>query len=241
MIIDIVVAAIVLISALISFLRGFIRESLTIMGVVGGILAAVFFGGVLTPVIRDLLGANVEDPPKLFDVIPMTIIADGLSYGSIFIVVVISLSVVSHVTADAAQDMGLGPVDRTLGVVFGIVRAVVLLGLLYLPFHLLMEKDTKDSIFEGSKTYIFIEQAADLMAGFLPESENTEKTVKKVEKKSGDTIREKLLDQDLLRTGNKEDEKAKEESGKNDKSSTGYDQKERNQMDDLFKTRELNE
>ena len=43
----------------------------------------------------------------------------------------------------AVNAMGLGPVDRSLGVFFGVARALLLLGLVYLPFHLLLDDDAR--------------------------------------------------------------------------------------------------
>jgi len=233
MIIDIVVGAVVLISALIAFLRGFIREVLTILGVVGGILAAVFFGPDLAPVMRGWLGVSDGDETgKLFDLVPMVIVADVLAYGLVFIIVVIILSVISHFTAGAAKAMGLGPVDRTLGVVFGIVRAVVLLGLLYLPFHLLMDEKTKEDLFSGSKTHIFIEKTADVIAGFLPETEEIEEKAEDVER----DVKKKLMEEDLLQNKDKKDAPDQQELKKSEEQkNTGYEQGEREKMNELFK------
>ena len=89
MIIDLVVGAIALISAIISFLRGFIREVLTIAGVVAGFFAAVFFGPKLSPVFDKWLGVtdDLEGAKKLFDIIPMSIVADVCAYAVVFIFV----------------------------------------------------------------------------------------------------------------------------------------------------------
>lgn len=229
MIIDIVVGVIVLASALISFMRGLIREVLTIAGVVGGILAAVFLGPMLVPTVRDWFGAGEgEEPSKLFDIIPMEIVADATTYGVIFIAVVIVLSVASHFISGAAKAVGLGPIDRTLGVAFGIARALVLLGLVYLPFHLLMDEEKKEEIFADSKTHYFIEKTAGVMAAYLPESEDVEKDIKEG---TDDLIKKKLEEQNLLGTGKKTEtppEEKKLEDG------AGYDDAEREKLDKLF-------
>lgn len=228
MIIDIVVGLIVLASALISFMRGFIREVLTIAGVVGGILAAVFAGPALAPTVRDWFGVTEDSKEKLFDIIPMEIVADITTYGVIFIAVVIVLSVVSHFISGAAKAVGLGPVDRTLGVVFGIARALILLGLVYLPFHLFMKADDKKDFFADSKTHYFIEKTAAVMAAYLPESEDVEKSVKD---EAGDMFKKKLEEQNLL-GGKKDDQPAQEE--KKSEQGAGYDDAEREKLDRLF-------
>ena len=196
MLVDIVVGAVILLSALISFFRGFIREILTIAGVVGGLLAAIVLGTVLAPPMRGWLGAGGEDnTDKLFDIVPMVIVADVLAYGVIFVAVVIALSVLSHFTAGAAKALGLGPVDRTLGVIFGVVRGVVLLGLAYLLPYLLMDQQTKDDLFKGSASYYYLEKTAVAFAHFLPEAGDVEETAKE---RIDDRFREKLREQQIL-------------------------------------------
>ncbi len=233
MIIDIIVGFVVLSSALISFMRGFIREVLTITGVVGGILAAVFVGPGLAPTIRIWFGVgeNVKDgdeAKKLFDIIPMEIVADATTYGLIFISVVIVLSVLSHFISGAAKAVGLGPVDRTLGVIFGVARALILLGLAYLPFHLLMDDKRKEEFFKDSQTHYFVEKISAVMAEYLPESDD-------VKKETDDLIKKKLEDQNLLGRKKKEPEaELKVTPLENDENSEGYDDQQRKKLDQLF-------
>jgi len=249
MIVDIVVAAVVLLSAIISFLRGFIREVLTILGVVGGLVASLFCGPLLAPVFRGWLGVDAEGKAqeKLFDMIPMVIVADVAAYGTVFIVVVIVLSIMSHIIAGAAKAVGLGPVDRTLGVIFGIARAAVLLGLLYLPFHLLMDQETKDEVFAGSRTHIFVEQSSDLIAGFFPESAKIEETAEEVKDEAQEQIRKRLQDQDLLKKDDETPESVPPENVPDrpappvPEKGQGYQDGQREKMDQLFEQPTSNE
>ncbi len=235
MIIDLVVGAVIAISAIISFFRGLIRETLTIAGVAGGGFAAVFFGPSLAPIFRNWLGVVEGEPvQKLFDLVPMTIIANLCAYAVIFIAVVIVISLISHFVSGAVKAMGLGPVDRTLGVVFGIVRAVFLLGLLYLPFHLLMAQDSKDQWFGESRTHIYIEKTATLIASFLPSSKEVTDTADDVV--SGE-IKKKLFENDILHDKNASSIIVEE----TEELDSGYDQKKRDQLNDLIREPVYNE
>jgi membrane protein required for colicin V production len=205
MIFDAIVVVAVFISAVIAFLRGLIRELLTIVGVVGGALAAIFIGPMLLPAINNWLGVT-NDPDhvkKLFDVIPMTVVAGFCSYGLVFIVVVIVLSILSYFLSSGAKALGLGPVDRALGVIFGIARAALLLSLLYLPVYMLTNGKERDqwSLFQGSKTRPFLEQGAAWIAGFMPE--NKEKTIDDKAKEARRELkdsREQLQKMDALKS-----------------------------------------
>lgn len=240
MIIDLVVAAVVIISAIISFLRGFIRETLTIAGVVAGFFAAVFFGPKLSPVFDGWLDvdANPEEIEKLFGLVPMNIVADVCAYATVFIIVVIIVSVISHFTSATAKAMGLGPVDRTLGVIFGIVRALILLSLLYLPFHLLMDEESKAKHFGESKTHYYIEKTATYIATFLPSSEKVKDQVDQTTDKAIDaTLKGKLLENNFLKD---KDAKAVDTAPAK-KTETGYEKDERNELEDLFERPSFNE
>jgi len=97
MIIDIIVVAALLVSAVIAFLRGFIREVLTVLGVVGGLFASIYMGPLLSPGLRNLFaGTGNGEPDKIFGVVPVGMAVDALSYGSIFIIVVLILFRNSH-------------------------------------------------------------------------------------------------------------------------------------------------
>lgn len=230
MIFDITVLAVLLISAMIAFLRGFIREVLTILGVGGGLAASYFGGPVLAPHVRGMLG--VEEgvvPERLFGILPYDILADILAYGLIFIVVVIVLSIMSHLLAETVKTMGMGAIDRSLGVVFGLARGLLLVGLAYLPVHLYIEADSRDSWFSGSKTHFYVEKTSDVMASLLPEG-----AAERLEDETENT-RKKLESIDLLR---KEEEKQDDNtnSAPSNGAGHGYNEESRDAMDRLFET-----
>lgn len=243
MVIDLVVAAITLISGIISFLRGFIREVLTIAGVVAGFFAAVFFGPTLAPLFDKWLGVNDsaiengQEVKKLFDIIPMNIVADVCAYATVFIIVVIIISVISHFTSGAAKAMGLGPVDRTLGFIFGLVRGLLLLSLLYLPFHLLMDQEAKTKYFGDSKTHYYIEKTSKFIAQYLPSSDEVQNKVDNATDQAEETIKDKLLENSILPG----EEGRIEENTPDVKPETGYEQQDRGELEDLFERPSITE
>ncbi len=201
MIFDIVVLAALALSGIIAFFRGLIREVLTVAGVLGGAVAASYGGPVFAPVVRGWFGIiEGEEVPKLFDIVPYTIVADAIAYGSIFVIVVVILSVTSHILSKSAEAMGMGAIDRTLGVFFGVIRGILLLGLLYSPIYLLTEPEQRDTWFESSKTRGYVEFTAEKLVALLPESatEDLEKTIEEKAVKASETAREKLMQLDVL-------------------------------------------
>jgi membrane protein required for colicin V production len=171
LLVDLGVVLVLLMSAGVSFFRGFIREVLTIFGMIGGLMAALTLGGMVRPFVQGWFGITEgKDPGKLFDLIPMSIAADVTAFGGIFLGVFIVLQLVSYFLSGAAHAVGLGPVDRTLGVFFGIARGVLLLGIIYLPFHLILSEEKKEEWLSPAKTYVYLNGISGWLAGFMPES-----------------------------------------------------------------------
>ncbi len=241
MIVDIIVGIILVGSAIISFLRGFIREVLTIFGIVGGMVAAYIGGPLLIPSMSKWLGIKEgEEVPKLFDAIPYDFLANILSYGAVFLGFAIVLSIISHLLSEGASRIGLGALDRTLGVVFGLARGVLVLGLIYLPFMYLASDETRADWFAGSKTHIYLEATAGWIGNFIPKEtiDEIKENAEKVEEANG--TREKLRDLGMLPgEENKEgDDELQQKELKGSEApinkKEGYTEQFRNEMQDLI-------
>ncbi len=111
-ILDGVVIAVVLISALLAMFRGFVREVLSIAAwVAAAILAYLFY--------EDLL-------PFISQYVDNRTIAIGISAAAIFLVSLIIVSLITMKISDYVMDSPVGAVDRLLGFVFGVARGVLL-------------------------------------------------------------------------------------------------------------------
>lgn len=183
--VDIAVVIVLLGSALVAFLRGFIREVLTIFGIFGGVLASYSLGPVFIPTMRTWMGVKEgEEPEKLYNMVPYDMIADVLAYGIVLVVFVVVLSFLSHFISEAAKRIGLGPLDRTLGVVFGLARGIFVLGLLWMFPYSIASDDQKEEWFADSKTAVYLNSVAEWMTGLLPK--NTAEKLDEAAKKAGD-------------------------------------------------------
>lgn len=237
MIIDIIVGIVLLVSAGIAFLRGFIREILTIFGVLGALVAAYFGGPIAVPFFRGWLGVNdaQDSVPRLFDIVPYTALAEGLAYGSIFIVVVTVLSFLSHFIAESAKSAGMGAIDRSLGVAFGLVRGVLLLSIIYLPVYLLMDDMAKQKWFSGSRTHFYLEYTSSVLAKLLPKSvqekiQSDAVNIDSIKK----TTKERLQNIDLLKKEEKNAQEENEIEKTKDALKEGYTNEFREEMNRLF-------
>ena len=235
LILDIVVVVILLISSVVAFLRGFVREVLTIVGLAGASITALTAGPKLAPGLESWLTSDLgkdADNAKMWDMIPYDIAAGFLSYAGLFVITLVVLSLISHWIAKSVHAIGLGPVDRSLGVVFGIVRGLVLIGLLYMPFHILMQAKDKDDWFGSSNTFSYVEYTSEFLMAFLPESWN---------KKEEDEGEEEDLDPLKNLTGEDDKENAPsdtDEEKAEKETSTGYGDIERQAIDVLIQNQD---
>ena len=115
--VDTLVLLIVVLSAIIAFARGFISEVLGIAAWVGAFFLANAGAPMLRPAMRTWLG-NAD-------------IADAASYGAVFLVGLVVLSILTGIVGGAVRNSVLGGVDRTLGIVFGTARGLVILAAIY--------------------------------------------------------------------------------------------------------------
>lgn len=220
---------IVLISAVISFLRGFIKELLTILGLIGGFAAAYFGSPHILPKFQEWMIDPENPDARLWGIVPMDMVAQVSSYGALFLFTFILLTVISHFASEAVKDMGLGAVDRSLGVAFGLFRGLMVVILLYLPFTLVMDDDKFPAWVEESRGIQAARYSIDMGYDIFniekhqeTISEGKEKANEKVEQ-IRDMIEEKAVD-----TAKEKVEKVIK------KDESGYKEKARESMNDLF-------
>ncbi len=116
---DHIFAIILLVSGAVGFFRGFIRESIALVAWLAGLWLAWHFAYVVNPWLG---GALAEPGVREWTgraIVLLVVLLIGALVGSI----------VSHF---ARRAVGLAAMDRLLGVVFGLVRGVVVIGLLVL-------------------------------------------------------------------------------------------------------------
>lgn len=115
--IDGAVLLVVALSAVISMVRGFVREVLGVGAWAGAALAAVKF----YPIVQ----------PKIASILPAKNFVPYVSMGAVFLVVLIVLSLVSALIGGVVRDSALSGLDRSLGLVFGALRGAVVVCLAY--------------------------------------------------------------------------------------------------------------
>ena len=135
---DIALLAVMLISGLMAVMRGLSREVLSL--VAWGAAAVAAFYAIFSQPVRqqasDLLTPYVGDND-----IVVTIAVAGLT----FLIVLIVLSIIGAKLSDALLETGAGPIDRTLGFFYGLLRGLVLMMAVFIFYVWLVPRDKIDS------------------------------------------------------------------------------------------------
>ncbi len=119
--IDLAILALLGISIFIGVLRGATREVLGITGWIGA-FAVVFYG---LPLFRPLGRHYIQNP----------MIADAVVAGILFVISLAIFILMSRLISSSVKGSMFGGLDRSLGLVFGFVRGVFVICLLYLSIN----------------------------------------------------------------------------------------------------------
>ncbi len=150
---DMVLLAVIAISALYALLRGFVRESLSVLAWVGAGAAALFFG----PWLAHRLHGTLEGWPALI-----------VGYGGIFLAVVIPLSFISHHVGRMVQQSPIGLVDRLLGAIFGAARGLALIAVCYLLFSFAVPLTRQPAWMTRARLFPLVQASSHIILALVP-------------------------------------------------------------------------
>ena len=124
---DILVLAVVGLSALAALMRGAVREVLALVSWAGAGLAAFLFWPVVARLVRPVVASDG--------------LANGVAAAGIFVVALIALKLLSGMVAGSIDGTALGTIDKLLGLAFGAARGVVVVCAAYLIGSLLIKPE----------------------------------------------------------------------------------------------------
>jgi membrane protein required for colicin V production len=151
--IDAAVLLIIVLSAAFSMVRGFVREVLGVGAWVGAAFAAVKFYPLLVPEITNIF------PTKFVVYVAMAVI---------FVVVLIVLSLISALIGGMVRDSALSGLDRSLGVVFGVVRGALIVCLAYIALSVGVAEAEWPAPVVNARFLPLAYQGAAALVGLLP-------------------------------------------------------------------------
>lgn len=157
--IDGIVAVVVILSAVLAYSRGLVREVLAIAGWVVAAIVAFIFAPRAEPLVReipvlsDFLGGSCE----------LSIIA---AFAGVFAIALIVMSIFTPLFAGAVQRSALGGVDQGLGFLFGVLRGAILIAVAILVYDRVAGAEGIAMV-ETSQTKALFGQVADRLSGGL--------------------------------------------------------------------------
>ncbi len=126
--VDAGVAIIILISGVLAYSRGLVRETMAILGWIGAAVVAFIFADQVEPLIKQVpvLGEFIGDSCEL------AIIA---AFAAVFAVALIVVSIFTPLFSSAVQRSALGGVDQALGFFFGVLRGIILVAVAFFVYE----------------------------------------------------------------------------------------------------------
>ncbi len=118
-------ALIILISAVLAYSRGLVRELMSIVGWVGAAIVAFLFAPSATPLVKEIpvVGDFLADSCEL------SVIG---AFAGVFAVGLIVMALFTPLFASVVQRSALGGIDQALGFLFGVARGVLLIAVAFI-------------------------------------------------------------------------------------------------------------
>jgi membrane protein required for colicin V production len=149
------VAAIIVLSAVLAYSRGFVREAMAIAGWIGAALLAYFFAAKVQPLVKELpvVGKFLTDSCEL------SLIA---AFACVFAVGLIIAALFTPLFSSVVQRSVLGGLDQGVGFLFGVVRGVILVGIAFLVYDRAVATNTVPMVDESRSAKIFASFQGDI-------------------------------------------------------------------------------
>ena len=159
-IIDGIVAIVIILSAVLAYSRGFVREILSIGGWVLAAIAAYVFAPTVeplmkeVPVLKDFLGPSCE----------LAMIA---AFAAVFAAALIIVSIFTPLFAGAVQRSALGGIDQGLGFLFGVLRGAILVAIAFIVYERVIVSDPIPMV-DDSRTAVVFAQLSEAIDEQIP-------------------------------------------------------------------------
>jgi membrane protein required for colicin V production len=122
------VAAIIILSGVLAYSRGFVREAMAILGWIGATVVAFIFADQVEPLVRQIpiVGDFIGDSCEL------AIIA---AFAAVFAVALVVVSIFTPLFSSVVQRSALGGLDQAAGFLFGALRGILLVAVAFFVYQ----------------------------------------------------------------------------------------------------------
>jgi membrane protein required for colicin V production len=206
---DIVVVVVIALSALMGLARGLVKEVLGLVSWIGAAIITWYLFEPVRPFVRETVGGDL--------------LADLATGIGLFVLLLVLLKILGSMLAGGIQGIGLGPLDRLAGLLFGTARGIALVCIGWLVASTLIAVDDQPpSWARGALLLPPVERGAEWLEDSLPGAVSA--SGRAAAARTGDTARQLQTAREALRG-----------PGRADGERPGYTDQQRREMDQLFK------
>ncbi len=147
-IIDGVVAGVIIISALLAYSRGVVRETMAIVGWIAAAVLAFIFAPKVVPLVKEVpvVGEYLADSCEL------SVIA---SFAAVFAVALVVVSLFTPLFSSLVQRSALGGIDQGLGFLFGVLRGILLVAIAFFVYETVATSQTFPVVDDSRSASVF--------------------------------------------------------------------------------------
>jgi membrane protein required for colicin V production len=168
---DLILLVVMLVSAMLAMIRGFMREVLSIGAWAIAAIATVYSYARLLPLAKQYFNN---------DIVAAAAVIGGVFLGTLLIVSVLTVRI-----SDMILDSRVGALDRTLGFLFGLGRGLIIVVVAFLFFDWLVPAKSQPAWVQSAKSKVVLQSTGDWLKAMLPEDpENT--ILKRLKRPKGD-------------------------------------------------------
>jgi membrane protein required for colicin V production len=153
--VDGVVAGVIVLSAILAYSRGFVREAMAIAGWVGAALLAYTFAAQAQPLVKEIPVIN----KFLAESCELSLIA---AFAAVFALGLILAALFTPLLSSVVQRSVLGGLDQVLGFLFGVARGVILVAVAFLVYDRAVAANTVPMIEASRSAKIFASFQGDI-------------------------------------------------------------------------------
>jgi membrane protein required for colicin V production len=152
---DILLLVVMLVSGILAMIRGFMREILSIGAWGIAALVTLYSFSRVMPIAEGYFSSKT--------------VATGVTIGSVFLLTLLIVSIVTVRISDMILDSRVGALDRTLGFLFGLGRGLVIVVVAFLFFAWLVPEKQQPVWVSGAKSKVVLQSTGQWLMSMLPD------------------------------------------------------------------------
>ena len=152
---DVILLVVMLISALLAMVRGFMREVLSIASWAAAAVLTLYSYPKLKPIVLQYFSNDI--------------VASAITIGGVFLGTLLLVSIVTIKVSDMILDSRVGALDRTLGFLFGLGRGLVIVVVAFLFFAWLVPDRSQPEWIKNAKSKVVLQGTGQWLLSMLPD------------------------------------------------------------------------